>query len=70
MKNSVVLNISKAKSFLNIFHKGELIGRIEVADKNPSNRVSLKLRADADLTRYILSKDDDETKFNREEYNR
>lgn len=70
MKNSVVLHITRGKSHLDIVHNGEVIGRIEVAERNRTNQASLKLRADAEVTRYIIAKEEDETKFNREEFNR
>ena len=66
---SVVLHITRNKSFLEITHKGEYIGRIEVSERNRTNQASLKLSSDPSLTRFTITKEEDESRFNKEEFN-
>lgn len=68
MKNSVSLHISRNKSYLDIVHKGELIGKIEVAESNRTNTINLRFVCNAEDTRFNIKKD--ESFYNKEEFNR
>lgn len=80
MKNKIILCISRGRSHLDIMYKGEKIGEIKVSNQNKSNQISLALSSDAEVTRFTINKehkpheqpstDVDESRFNREEFNR
>lgn len=77
MKNKITLAISRGKSHLDIYHKGEKIGEIVVSEQNRSTQVALQLKSDADITRFRVIKGQatppdqlPEEHFNREEFNR
>lgn len=73
MKNKITLAISRGKSHLDIYHKGEKIGEIFVSETNRSVQSALLLTSDADITRFRIVKHDravDDDAFNREEFNR
>ena len=74
MKDKVCLNISRGKSWIHIFHEGQLIGKIEVSEANRGNQCNLAFYSDKDVTRYKIERSlqvvDDESRFNKEEYNK
>lgn len=77
MKNKITLAISRGKSHLDIYHKGEKIGEILVSENNRSNQATMQLVSDADITRFKIVKHikpditlADESEFNKEEFNR
>jgi hypothetical protein len=77
MKNKITLAISRGKSHLDIYHKGEKIGEILVSEGNRNNQISIQLASDADITRFKVIRDAarkitqiDEEHFNKEEFNK
>ena len=78
MKNKITLAISRGKSFLDIYHKGEKIGTIMVSEQCRTNQVSLSLGSDAEITRFNIKKFKDfqedpgnsEEFWNKEEFNK
>jgi hypothetical protein len=72
--NRITLVISRGKTFLDIFHKGEKIGEIKVSDSNRTTQSSLQLTSDASVTRFKISRaievDNEELNYNSEEFNR
>jgi hypothetical protein len=69
MKDRIILNIVRGKSFISIFHNGEVIAKLEVADRNVTNRVSVKFHSNKEFTYVKVEKDVDEYRFNREVFN-
>jgi len=77
MKNKITLAISRGKSHLDIYHRGEKIGEILVSENNRSNQATVQLVSDAEVTRFKIVKRTaianeiiDETAYNKEEFNR
>lgn len=72
MKDKICLNIVRSKSWLNIIHNGEIIGKIEVSEGNRGSHCNLALYGDKSVTRFKLERVslDDESRFNKEEYNK
>ncbi len=72
--NRITLVISRGKTFLDIFHKGEKIGEIKVSDSNRTTQSSLQLTSDASVTRFKISRaievDTEELNYNLEEFNK
>lgn len=75
--NKITLVISRGKTFLDIYHKGEKIGEIKVSDGNRTTQTSLNLTSDASITRFKISRAIetgneglDESVYNKEEFNR
>jgi len=72
--NRITLVISRGKTFLDIFHKGEKIGEIRVSDGNRTTQSSLQLTSDASITRFKISRavsvDNEELNYNSEEFNK
>lgn len=65
----VVLNITRQRSYMEIHHKGELVGTIEVSERNRTSQASLKMTSNPEVTRFIIIKDEDESRFNKEQFN-
>lgn len=68
------LNIKRGKSYIDIYHKGEKICTIKVSEQNRGNSAILLLDSGND-TRFKVEKEaiinnDDESRFNSEEYNK
>lgn len=71
MKDSITLVISRGKNYLNLYHKGELVGKIEVSELNRGNQTSLKLSSDKTNTIFKITKENiDDDFFNKEEFNK
>jgi hypothetical protein len=72
--NRITLVISRGKTYLDIFHKGEKIGEIKVSDGNRTTQASLQLTSDASITRFKISRavsvDNEELNYNLEEFNK
>lgn len=71
MKNRISLCISRGKSWINIIHNNELIGRIAVSEMNRGNKSDLYLTSDKTVTRFFIEKEhkNNEDRFNKEEFN-
>jgi hypothetical protein len=71
-------NIKRGRCWVDIYYKGEKIASVKVDEKNVGNRscISLDAHPDAKLKIVKTHKEDDtnssedESKFNKEEYNR
>ena len=74
VKDSITLHIKRNKVSLDIVHNGKVIGNIAVSEMNRSINSSLKLTSDKSNTVFLLRKVvqdvEDETIYNREEFNR
>ena len=72
--NKITLVISRGKTFLDIYHKGEKIGEIRVSDGNRTTQTSLQMASDASITRFKISRavevDSEELNYNLEEFNK
>lgn len=60
MKDRIILNIVKGKTFLNVYHMGNLIGKIEIAEKNGGSNVSLRIHGNKDETFFKVEKENQE----------
>lgn len=71
MKDRISLCISRGKSWINIIHNNELIGRIAVSELNRGNKSDLYLTSDKAVTRFFIEKENmnNEDRFNKEEFN-
>ena len=61
MNDRIVLSMVRGKTYLNVYHMGELIGKVEIADKNKSKNVSLRIHGDRTKTMFKIAKDSNES---------
>jgi len=78
MRDNINLVITRSKVHIDILYKGELIGRIKVADGNRGAQCALHLTSDKDITYFKIVKQKnemvknliDDSYFNKEEFNK
>ena len=72
-------NIKRGKCWVDIYYKGQKIATVKVDEKNVGNRACISLGSDPDVkfkVQKLYKEDDttnnieDESKFNKEEFNR
>lgn len=67
MKDRVILNIIKNKTYLLVYHKEELVGKIEIANNNKSSSVSLRIHGNKEQTYVKVEKEKKVNELNLEE---
>ena len=72
--NKITLGIARGRTYLDIYHKGELIGTIKISEQNRTTQVSLELTSDKEVTRYNINRTEQivptDSFFNKEEFNK